>query len=41
VVKGFPPIMPKVDMTDDELAALVAYIQSLGGAAQPQQGAKQ
>lgn len=41
VVKGFPPIMPKVDMTDDELAALVAYIQSLGAAAQPQQGAKQ
>lgn len=33
VVKGFPPIMPKTEMTDDELAALVAYIQSLGGAA--------
>ena len=41
VVKGFPPIMPKIEMTDDELAALVAYIQSLGAAAQPQQGAKQ
>jgi cytochrome c oxidase subunit II len=41
VVKGFPPIMPKIDMTDDELAALVAYIQSLGGGAQPQQRAKQ
>jgi cytochrome c oxidase subunit 2 len=41
VVKGFPPIMPKIEMTDDELAALVAYIQSFGGAAQPQQGVKQ
>ncbi|RJF95932.1 cytochrome c oxidase subunit II [Noviherbaspirillum saxi] len=32
VVKGFPPIMPKVPFNDDELAALVAYIQSLGSA---------
>lgn len=31
VVKGFAPIMPKIDMSDDELAALVAYIQSYGG----------
>ncbi|MGH8806646.1 MAG: c-type cytochrome [Noviherbaspirillum sp.] len=30
VVKGFPPIMPKGGVSDDELAALVAYIQSLG-----------
>jgi len=29
-VKGFPPVMPKIEMTDEELAALVAYIQSLG-----------
>lgn len=46
VVKGFQPIMPKTDMTDDELGALVAYIQSLGGAApatssQPSERAKQ
>jgi cytochrome c oxidase subunit II len=34
VVKGFAPIMPKVALTDDELAAVVAYIQSLGGAGQ-------
>ena len=31
-VKGFAPIMPKIDMTDDELAALAAYIQSNGSA---------
>jgi cytochrome c oxidase subunit 2 len=29
-VKGFPPVMPKIELTDEELAALVAYIQSLG-----------
>ena len=29
-VKGFAPVMPKIDLTDEELAALVAYIQSLG-----------
>ncbi|MDM0106096.1 c-type cytochrome [Variovorax sp. J22R24] len=29
-VKGFPPVMPKIDLTEEELAALVAYIQSLG-----------
>lgn len=36
-VKGFPPVMPKMELTDEELAALVAYIQSLGG--QPAQAA--
>ncbi|MBS0452941.1 MAG: c-type cytochrome [Proteobacteria bacterium] len=30
-VKGFPPVMPKLPLTDDEISALVAYIQSLGG----------
>lgn len=35
VVKGFASIMPKVDLTDDELAALSAYIQSLGSPGQP------
>lgn len=34
VVKGFAAIMPKVAMTDAELAAVVAYIQSLGSAGQ-------
>lgn len=34
VVKGFQPIMPKVDMTDDELAALIAYIESYGSSGQ-------
>ncbi|MES2104504.1 MAG: cytochrome c oxidase subunit II [Pseudomonadota bacterium] len=29
-VKGFAPIMPKIEMSDAELAALVAYIQSYG-----------
>ncbi|KAF3998953.1 cytochrome c oxidase subunit II [Glaciimonas immobilis] len=29
-VKGFTPIMPRIDMTDDELSALVAYIKSIG-----------
>ena len=33
VVKGFPPIMPPVRLSDDEVAALVAYIQSLGSSA--------
>lgn len=31
-VKGFAPIMPKIEMSDAELAALVAYIESYGGA---------
>lgn len=34
-VKGFAPVMPKIPLTDAELAALVAYIKSHGGAAQP------
>jgi cytochrome c oxidase subunit 2 len=33
VVKGFPPIMPPANLGNDEVAALLAYIQSLGGAA--------
>ncbi|SUA78507.1 Cytochrome c oxidase subunit 2 precursor [Pandoraea pnomenusa] len=33
VPKGFAPIMPKIDLTDDELKALVAYIRTLGAAA--------
>lgn len=32
-VKGFAPVMPRIELSDDELAALVAYIQSLGGPA--------
>ena len=32
-VKGFQPIMPKIALSDEELAALVSYIQSLGGPA--------
>ena len=31
-VKGFAPIMPKIDLTDDELAALTSYIRSNGSA---------
>lgn len=31
-VKGFSPIMPKIEMTDAELSALVAYIESYGNA---------
>lgn len=31
VVKGFAPVMPKLPLTDEEVAALVAYIRSLGG----------
>jgi cytochrome c oxidase subunit 2 len=38
VVKGFPPIMPKTEVSDDELAALLAYIESMkaAGSAPPQ-----
>jgi len=32
-VKGFPPVMPKLPLSDEEVAALVAYIRTLGGAA--------
>jgi cytochrome c oxidase subunit 2 len=31
-VKGFAQVMPKIDVTDDELAALASYIRSNGGA---------
>ncbi|ADG15169.1 c-type cytochrome [Paraburkholderia atlantica] len=33
VVKGFAPIMPKFDLSEQELTSLVTYIQSLGGSA--------
>ena len=33
VVQGFAPIMPKVEVSEDELAALVAYIESQGNTA--------
>jgi cytochrome c oxidase subunit 2 len=29
-VKGFAPVMPKIPLSDEEVAALVAYIKSLG-----------
>lgn len=32
-VKSFQPIMPRIELSDEELAALVAYLQSLGGPA--------
>jgi cytochrome c oxidase subunit 2 len=32
-VKGFPPIMPKIELSEDELTALVDHIRALGGAA--------
>ena len=35
VVKGYAPIMPKIDLTDQELAELIAYIKSNAGAGQP------
>jgi cytochrome c oxidase subunit 2 len=31
VVKGFPNIMPRSELGSDEVAALIAYIESLGG----------
>jgi cytochrome c oxidase subunit 2 len=34
VVKGFAPIMPKVELSGDEMNALVAYIKSFGGTGQ-------
>ncbi|VVD82652.1 cytochrome B [Pandoraea communis] len=33
VPKGFAPIMPKLDLTDDELKALIAYIKTLSATA--------
>lgn len=32
IVKGFPPVMPPVELSDAELDALVAYIRAQGGA---------
>lgn len=32
-VKGFQPVMPKIELSEQELTALVTYIQSLGGPA--------
>ncbi|WP_442781664.1 c-type cytochrome [Collimonas fungivorans] len=37
VVKGFAPMMPKIDMSDAELEALAAYIKSYGAPAPSQQ----
>jgi cytochrome c1 len=31
VVKGFPPIMPHVELTDAELDAIVKYLATLKG----------
>ena len=31
VVKGFAPVMPKAELTADEMTYLLAYIHSLGG----------
>jgi cytochrome c oxidase subunit 2 len=36
VPKGFAPIMPKLELTDDELKALIAYIRTLGTAQSPE-----
>jgi cytochrome c oxidase subunit 2 len=43
VVKGFTPMMPKIEMTDAELEALIAYIKSIGvpPSAAPKQQAQQ
>ncbi len=38
VVKGFGPVMPKLPVTEAEVAAMSAYIHSLGTAAAPQAG---
>ncbi|WP_184530867.1 cytochrome c oxidase subunit II [Variovorax sp. Sphag1AA] len=40
-VKGFPPVMPKMDLSKEELDALVAYIQSLGSAPPAQAATEQ
>jgi cytochrome c oxidase subunit II len=41
IVKGYPPIMPKMDFSDDEIAAMLAYIESMKtSAAAPQQTQK-
>lgn len=41
VVQGFAPIMPKVGVSEDELAALVAYIESQGNTAVATQKGRQ
>mgnify|MGYP001122860542 FL=1 len=41
VVKGFAPMMPKIEMSDAELEALVAYIKSYGTPAATQQAQQQ
>ncbi|MCY1552875.1 hypothetical protein D9M68_893030 [compost metagenome] len=33
LVKGFGPVMPKLPMSEDEAAALIAYIKSAGSGA--------
>jgi len=41
IVKGYPPIMPKMELSDDEVAALLAYIEAMKApAAAPQQTQK-
>ncbi|SFM32534.1 cytochrome c oxidase subunit II [Variovorax sp. OV329] len=39
-VKGFPPVMPKLPLSDEEVSALVAYIQTLGEAPAGEQKAQ-
>jgi cytochrome c oxidase subunit 2 len=34
-VKGFAPVMPRIELSDEELSALVGYIQSLGNSTPP------
>jgi cytochrome c oxidase subunit 2 len=29
IVEGYQPVMPKVEMTDEELNALIEYLKSL------------
>jgi cytochrome c oxidase subunit 2 len=40
VVKGYAPIMPKTELSDEEISALLAYIESLKSAAPPPQSRK-
>lgn len=37
IVKGYAPVMPKPQLSDDEVAALVAYIKSIGSSTQKAQ----
>lgn len=41
IVQGYAPIMPKIELSDSELAALVAYIQSLAPASPPAQASRE